>query len=146
PLTLVAANLVEMFRIAKPERAKFLRESLWLVGSILPLVAWYAWHYKKTGFLFGNPEYLRYNAQSNFDVLRFLAAFGHRILHLTAHMNMFVPVLMTLAALMLTPRLDADGGDRQSIPRAVLYRIFLLLLVNALFYSVLGGALLTRYL
>ena len=113
---------------------------------MLPLMAWYVWHYKKTGFLFGNPEYLRYNAESNFDFLRFLAAFGHRILHLTVHMNMFVPVLMTLAALMLSPRLDTDGSERPSIPRAVLYRIFLLLLVNALFYSVLGGALLTRYL
>ena len=54
-----------------------------------------AWHYAKTGFLFGNPEFLRYNAQATLDPLRMLAAFGHRILHLTAHMNMFVPVLMT---------------------------------------------------
>jgi hypothetical protein len=146
PLTLIAANLIFMFRSAKPERGRCLRECAWLASSVLPLAAWYGWHYSKTGFLFGNPEYLRYNAQSNFDSLRFLAAFGHRILHLTAHMNLFVPVLMTIAALMLTPRLETDGSERAAIPRQVLQRIFLLLLTNALFFSVLGGALLTRYL
>ena len=146
PLTLIAANLFEMIKAGGAQRMRQLRESAWLAGSILPLAAWYAWHYKKTGFVFGNPDYLRYNAQSNFDIVRFLAAFGHRVLHLTAHMNMFVPMLMTLAALMLTPRLEADGSERASIPRPVLWRILLLLLVNAMFFSLLGGALLTRYL
>ncbi len=146
PLTLIAANLFDIFRASRQERFRLLRESGWLASSILPLAAWYGWHYSKTGFLFGNPEYLRYNAESNFDLLRFLAAFGHRILHLTAHMNMFVPVLLTLAALMLAPRLDADGSERASISQPVLRRILLLLLANALFFSVLGGALLTRYL
>jgi len=146
PFTLIAANLFFAFRTSRPERGRLLRESAWLAASVLPLAAWYGWHYTKTGFLFGNPEYLRYNAQSNFEVLRFLAAFGHRILHLTAHMNMFVPVLMTVAALMLTPRLEVDGSERATISRPVLQKMFLLLLSNALFFSVLGGALLTRYL
>jgi hypothetical protein len=61
-------------------------------------------------------------------------------------MNMFVPVLMTLAALLLAPRPDADGHDRAAISTATLQRIFILLLANALLFSVLGGALLTRYL
>jgi len=56
------------------------------------------WHYAKTGFVFGNPEFLRYNAEATMAPLRILAAFGHRILHLTAHMNLFVPSLMTIAA------------------------------------------------
>jgi len=61
-------------------------------------------------------------------------------------MNMFVPVLMTAASLMLPPKLDAEGHERATISDAVLRRIFILLLVNALLFSVLGGALLTRYL
>lgn len=146
PFVLAAANAVAMFRTSKPDRIRLLRESTWLASCVLPLAAWYGWHYAKTGFLFGNPEFLRYNAESNFDLLRFLAAFGHRILHLTAHMNMFVPVLMTLAALMLAPRPDADNNERAAIPKPTLKRILLLLLANALFFSVLGGALLTRYL
>ncbi len=113
---------------------------------MLPLAAWYAYHYAKTGFLFGNPEFLRYNAQATLTPLRILAAFGHRILHLTAHMNLFVPVLMAFAALLLDPRPDAEGHDRATLDPAARLRIFLLLLVNALLFSVLGGALLTRYL
>ena len=118
----------------------------WLASCVLPLAGWYGWHYAKTGFLFGNPEFLRYNAQAKLDPLRILAAFGHRMLHLTAHMNLFVPVLMTIAALLLDPRPDADGHERARIGLPALRRILLLLLVNALLFSVLGGALLTRYL
>jgi 4-amino-4-deoxy-L-arabinose transferase-like glycosyltransferase len=146
PLTLAAVSLLAAFKAHSAARRRLLRETAWLASCALPLAAWYAWHYAKTGFLFGNPEFLRYNAQANLSPLRFLAAFGHRILHLTAHMNMFVPVLMTIAALLLAPRPDAEGHDRASISRWALRRIALLVLVNAVLFSVLGGALLTRYL
>jgi 4-amino-4-deoxy-L-arabinose transferase-like glycosyltransferase len=117
-------------------------EAAWLASCVFPLTCWYAWHKHKTGFLFGNPEFLRYNAQANLDLVRILAAFGHRLLHLTAHMNLFVPVLLALATLLL-PRKDAAGNG---LSPAMQRRILLLLLSNALFFSVLGGALLTRYL
>jgi len=112
----------------------------------LPLIAWYGWHYAKTGYVFGNPEFLKYNAEANFAPVRFLAAFGHRLLHLTAHMNMFVPSMFTIAALMLNPRLNRDGRERPRISNTVLWRICYVLLANGFFFSVLGGALLTRYL
>jgi 4-amino-4-deoxy-L-arabinose transferase-like glycosyltransferase len=178
PLTLAAVSLIESLRASWPVRLRLLRESAWLAGSALPLAAWYAYHYSQTGFLFGNPEFLRYNAQANLEPLRILAAFGYRVLHLTAQMNLFVPVGLALAALLLKPRsvnskdqgsgirdqgaANAAGGQnaesssvdrpkggksgRFPIAPAALGRIFLLLLANALFFSVLGGALLTRYL
>lgn len=153
PLTLAAVNLAEAIRADKPARRRLLAEAAWLSGCILPLALWYAWHYAKTGFLFGNPEFLRYNAQATLSPMRILAAFAHRILHLTAHMNMFVPVLMTVAALLLEPRLEAfasgaaiAGRRRAGLATPVLLRIGLLLLVNAVLFSVLGGALLCRYL
>ena len=146
PLTLAVMSLVEGFRVRPPARFRLWREAAWLSSCVLPLAGWFAWHYAKTGFLFGNPEYLRYNAQATLDPLRILVAFCHRALHLTAHMNLFVPVLMTVAAMLLKPRLDAEGHDRATISLPAQRRIFLLLLVNALLFSVLGGALLTRYL
>ena len=146
PLTLAAVCAVEALRKHGPLRFRQLREAVWLASCVFPLTAWYSYHYAKTGFLFGNPEFLRYNAQANLDPLRILAAFGHRILHLAAHMNMFVPVLMAFAALLLAPRLEPDGAERAAIPEESLRRIVLLLLGNALLFSVLGGALLTRYL
>ncbi len=146
PLTLAAVNLAEGFRQGAPARGRLWREAARLCGCVLPLAGWYAYHYIKTGFLFGNPAYVRYNAEATLTPLRILAAFGHRILHLTAHMNLFVPVLMAFAALLLSPRLDAAGHDRSTLSPAAQMRIFFLLLANAVLFSVLGGALLTRYL
>lgn len=154
PLALAVIYAFPMMRCQGPERMRRLREALWLAACVIPLAAWYAWHYAKTGFLFGNPEFLRYNAQANLTPARILAAFGHRILHLTVHMNMFVPILLTAAALMLPPRANATpgaptdgaGNSPSGIAPAVRQRILILLLVNALLFSVLGGALLCRYL
>ena len=78
--------------------------------------------------------------------MRIVVAFGHRILHLTAHMNLFVPVSIAFAGLLLDPRPDAERHKRATLDRPTLLRILLLLLVNALVFSFLGGALLTRYL
>ena len=146
PLTLAVMDAVEGLRAPGPERRAAWSEAAWLAASLLPLCGWYAWHYAKTGFVFGNPEYLRYNAEATMTPVRILAALGHRILHLTAHMNLFVPSLMTIAAMLLKPRLDGAGRERAGIRTETLRRIFFLLLVNALLFSVLGGALLTRYL
>jgi len=187
PLTLAVVSLVESRSASGNSRIRLTREAAWLSSCILPLAAWYVFHYCKTGFLFGNPEFLRYNAQANLSLPRFLAAFEHRVLHLTAHMNLFIPVGLAIAALLLTPRhvsqtchpertLSAAKGEskdlllflssicsrfiqsnqiaiesagsqpRPAIAPSVLRRIFLLLLVNAVLFSVLGGALLTRYL
>ncbi len=145
PLVLAAISVVEELRRRGAGRRQW-GEAAWLAACVVPLAGWYAYHYIKTGFLFGNPEFLRYNAQSTMTPLRILAAFGHRLLHLTAHMNLFVPVLMGVAALLLTPLPGRDGSDRPSIAPFALRRILLLLLVEALLFSFLGGALLTRYL
>jgi 4-amino-4-deoxy-L-arabinose transferase-like glycosyltransferase len=146
PITLAAISLFESLRAPGRARIRLWQEAAWFASCAVPLAVWYAYHFTKTGFLFGNPEFLRYNAQANLSPLRIMAAFGYRILHLTAHMNLFVPVGIAVAALLLDPRLEADGQDRPAIAPAILRRILLLLLANALLYSVLGGALLTRYL
>jgi 4-amino-4-deoxy-L-arabinose transferase-like glycosyltransferase len=147
PLTLAAVSLVESRRAPGRARTRLWSEAAWLAGCALPLAAWYAFHYCKTGFLFGNPEFLRYNAQANLSLLRILSAFGYRVLHLTAHMNLFLPVGLALAALMLDPRPgSAKEPERCGMEAPALRRILFLLLANALFFSVLGGALLTRYL
>ena len=146
PLTLALIDLFEAIRHHAPVRKRLAREACWMIACALPLAAWYLYHHAQTGYFFGNPEFLRYNAQATLAPLRILLAFGHRILHLTAHMNLFVPVLLGLAALFLAPRPDAEGHDRAVFSRFSMVRILALLLVNALTFSVLGGALLTRYL
>jgi 4-amino-4-deoxy-L-arabinose transferase-like glycosyltransferase len=112
-----------------------------LLFPVLPLAAWYAFHYHRTGFIFGNPEFLRYNATANLDAHRIALCLYHRLLHLTMHMNMFVPVSCALAALFI-PAI----ANRARLPRAVLQAIAVILLANWIAFSILGGALLTRYL
>ena len=146
PLTLAVVRVVEGFRADRTSRPALWREAAWLSSCIAPLAGWYGWHFAKTGFLFGNPQFLHYNAQATLSPERFAAAFVHRVLHLTAHMNMFVPVLLTLAALMLQPRTDSTGRIRAGLGKSVRRTIFILLIVNAVLFSVLGGALLCRYL
>ncbi|MGC9159260.1 MAG: ArnT family glycosyltransferase, partial [Terracidiphilus sp.] len=115
PLTLAVICLAESRRAPGNARIRLWREAAWLGSCALPLAAWYAFHDFKTGFLFGNPEFLRYNAQANLEPVRILAAFGYRVLHLTAHMNLFVPVGMALAAFLLDPLPQTDGEDRNSL-------------------------------
>ncbi|HEY1985579.1 MAG TPA: glycosyltransferase [Terracidiphilus sp.] len=146
PLTLAGMRVIEGVRVRPPARFALWKEAGWLSVCVVPLAAWYAWHYAKTGFLFGNPEFLRYNAEATLAPGRIAAAFAHRVLHLTAHMNMFVPMLLTIAALMLEPRVDPQGHARPGISATVRWRIAILLLVNTVLFSVLGGALLCRYL
>jgi hypothetical protein len=61
-------------------------------------------------------------------------------------MNLFVPVLCALGALALAPLKERDGRERPKIPHADQAVLYLALAANAIFFSVIGGALLTRYL
>jgi hypothetical protein len=109
-------------------------------------MAWYAYYHHRTGYLLGNPEFLRYNATSTLSPLRILLALAHRILQLTAHMNMFVPVLCMLGAMLLLPLRERDGTERPRISPPDQAILYVVMAANILFLSVIGGALLTRYL
>jgi hypothetical protein len=122
------------------------RLGLALFSPALPLIGWYAYHRYRTGYIFGNPQFLRYNATQTLAPLRILLALLHRILHITAHMNMFVPVLCMLGALLLPPLLERDGSNRPRISPSSQAAIYAVIAANAVFFSVVGGALLTRYL
>lgn len=146
-VTPVALALWEAILLLRSRREPSSRRHLsWMVALLtptLPLAAWYAYHYHKTGFVFGNPEFLRYNATANLDAYRIALCLWHRLLHLTTHMNMFVPVAC-MGAAMLIP--VAATNTRKPIARPALYAIGVVLLANWVAFSVLGGALLTRYL
>ncbi len=148
PLALAAYELVLLIRTA-PVGGKirlFSNTVPPLLLSLLPLCGWYAYHWHETGFVLGNPEYLRYNAIATLSLLRIVLAFAHRLMHITAHMNMFVPVLCGFAALFLDPLLERDGTRRPRLRNEVVQVFLVVLAANLVFFSVLGGALLTRYL
>lgn len=147
-VTAAALALWEVVLCLRTRREPVLRRThltwvLILASPMLPLMAWYGYHYHRTGFIFGNPEFLRYNATANLDAYRIALCLWHRLLHLTMHMNMFVPVICTLAVLFIPVTLAAA---RSGIPKRHLKAIAVVLLANWVAFSVLGGALLTRYL
>ncbi|HEY6446842.1 MAG TPA: glycosyltransferase family 39 protein [Acidobacteriaceae bacterium] len=135
-----------------PRRAR-IRTVAALLTPVLPLAGWYAYHWHKTGFALGNPEYVRYNATATLTAERVVLALGYRVMHLFFHMNMFVPVALMLACLLLPPVGEGDATSGTETPRvrahislehqAVFY---VTIAANLVLFSVLGGALLTRYL
>jgi len=142
PAALALWELILLLRNHRQRRA----HALWLAAlasPAIPLIAWYAYHFHRTGFVFGNPEFLRYNATANLDAYRIALCLYHRLLHLTMHMNMFVPVLCTIA-IVIIPVTSPTAPS--TIPRPQLRAIAIVLLANWIAFSILGGALLTRYL
>jgi 4-amino-4-deoxy-L-arabinose transferase-like glycosyltransferase len=113
-----------------------------LIFPAIPLALWYAYHHHVTGFTFGNPEFLRYNATANLTPTRILLSFWHRLVHLFFHMNMFVPVVAAIACIPMPRR----HPDPPALTTPTLTTLAILLFANAFAFSVLGGALLTRYL
>lgn len=128
------------------DRKALLARSLKLLLPVLPLLCWYGYHHHKTGFLFGNPEYLRYNAGATMDPLRIVLALAHRLLHITAHMNLFVPVVLALACRLLQPLDQQDGTKRAAVSPDHRAIFAVVIGTNVMLFSVVGGALLTRYL
>jgi hypothetical protein len=114
--------------------------------SLVPLAAWFAFHYARTGHVFGNPEFFRYNLGATLDPVRFLAAFALRLWHLLGHMNMFLLTLATAVAMFLPPRASKRGVPIPAIARRVQAVFYVLIAVHAVALSILGGAVLARYL
>jgi 4-amino-4-deoxy-L-arabinose transferase-like glycosyltransferase len=145
PLTLALWHGLEARR--KPEQCcSHLRAAAQLALPALPLAAWYAYHLHKTGYLIGNPGFLQYNAVSTLHPLRIALAFAIRIMDITVYMNLFVPVVCMIAAMFLPALQNKDGSLRPRVTWNAQAQIGMVLLGNLLLFSVLGGALLTRYL
>jgi len=154
PLTLCAWELA--CRVARRwERVAALvclerrRRSVWWSLSLLlacvPLALWFAYHRAQTGYTFGNPEYFRYNVESTLNLSRILEAGWGRLWHVTAHMNLWALTLAGLAAMLLKPRRDG-GVPRERIDARVQLVFLVLILAHVFALSVVGGAVLARYM
>ncbi|MDE1162109.1 MAG: glycosyltransferase family 39 protein [Acidobacteriaceae bacterium] len=109
---------------------------------VIPLIGWYLYHHHKTGFTFGNPEYLRYNATANFTVAHVSEALRYRFVHLTWQRNLWLPLVLAAACLLLERR----TRPANALTQPALVTVSVLYVANWIAFSVLGGALLTRYL
>ncbi len=148
PLALALWELWLLWRARQnaPNCRAHLRMGAMLLLPTVPLAGWYAYHHAMTGFTFGNPEFLRYNAITTLEPLRVTFALIHRTLQVTMHMNLFVPFLLMLACLFLPAVKDSDGSERPRIAFGHQAVFYVVLVANVIFFSLFGGALLTRYL
>ncbi len=112
------------------------------------LAAWFGYHFHRTGYVFGNPEFFRYNVTQAAHPLRILLACLRRIWQVTGYMNLLVLTIAAALAMMFPPRSGHRAGT-ESLPRIAphVQAIFLvLILAHVIFLSFVGGAVLARYM
>lgn len=117
----------------------------WLSASAIPLALWYAYHYARTGFVFGNPEFFRYNVQSTLHPLRILLALLLRIWQTFGYLDLYVLTLACVAGMMFAPIKEADG-ERPRISIPVQFAFLTIAIVYIVTLSIVGGAVLARYM
>lgn len=116
-----------------------------LLIPLIPITLWYSYHHRQTGFVFGNPEFFRYNVQATLQPLRILLAFLLRLWQAVGYMNLSLLTLAALLAMWLPPLRD-ENGERPRIALDVQFAFLSIIVVYVLAMSVVGGAVLARYM
>ncbi len=126
--------------------------SLFLLLPAVPLAGWYAYHYSKTGFLLGNPEFFRYNVATTLNPLRIPLALGMRLWQLFGYFGLYLLTLAGSLAMLRPPqpqelkkKMGSDGA-RPRIPLWVQAALLSVVLAYLVFMSAVGGAVLARYM
>jgi hypothetical protein len=124
-----------------------------LLLSAIPLALWYAYHYSRTGHVFGNPEFFRYNVAATLNPARFVLALIMRLWEVTGYLHLWVLTVPTLVAMwMLPPLRDAQADDlktnnaRPRISLPVQMAFYVVTLTYVLAMALIGGAVLARYM
>jgi len=125
------------------------RRSAWLLAALasplLPLSYWYAFHFAGTGYVFGNPEFVRYNVVATMSVARVAITLVLRLWQVVGYMHLWLLTIAMVAAMALAPRRDG-GIARARISIAVQMILLLIVVAYVVAMSVIGGAVLARYM
>jgi hypothetical protein len=116
-----------------------------LVIPAIPLALWYSYHYARTGYVFGNPEFFRYNVATTLNLARFVLALGLRLWQVFGYMHLWVLTLAMVLAILLPPQRDASGErSRIAIPVQMIFLVVVSAYIVAM--ALIGGAVLARYM
>jgi len=116
-----------------------------LLVPIAPLALWYVYHYARTGYVFGNPEFFRYNVAATLSPLRFLLALALRLWQVFGYMHLWLLTLGMLLAMLLPPVKD-EGVTRLRIAIPVQMVFLVVVKVYVVAMALIGGAELARYM
>ncbi len=121
------------------------RRILPLLFPLLPLALWYAYHYTRTGYVFGNPEFFRYNVASTLNPSRFLLALLLRLWQAFGYLHLWLLTLAMLLAMLLPPLQD-KGVERKRIAIPVQFAFLVVIAAYVVAMALIGGAVLARYM
>ena len=115
------------------------------VAPLIVLTGWYVFHYARTGYVFGNPEFFQYNVASTLNPLRFLLALILRLWQTFGYQHLWLLTAGMLLAMLLPPLRDgAIERRRIEIPVQMIFLMIVLVYVIAM--ALIGGAVLARYM
>ncbi len=116
-----------------------------LLIPLAPLALWYFYHWVYTGYVFGNPEFFRYNVAATLNPLRFLLALILRLWQAFGYMHLWLLTLGMLLAMLLEPVKD-EGVERKRIAIPVQMIFLVVVKVYVVAMALIGGAELARYM
>jgi hypothetical protein len=148
PLALFAWGLLPQrwrSRDGKNLSERRFRQPVLLLLPLLPLVAWYVIHYLKTGFVFGNPEFFRYNVEATLQPLRILLALLVRLWQTAGYFHLLMLTVAALFAMWLPP-LREQGGERSRIALDAQFAMLAVVAAYVIAMAMVGGAELARYM
>jgi len=146
PLSKESSKEICWKEILPPEGRR--THALYLLLTVLPLAGWYAYHYAKTGFLLGNPEFFRYNVAATLNPLRVPLALGMRLWQLFGYFGLYLLTLAGLLAMLRPAQLEGKTENavaRPRIPFWIQAAFLAVVLAYLAFMSFVGGAVLARY-
>jgi hypothetical protein len=118
---------------------------VWLAAPVAILCGWYAYHYWRTGYVLGNPEFFRYNVQATHHPMRILLALGTRIWQVTGYLHLWVLTAMMAWAL-TRPPLREENAERPRISLSAQMVLGVVILAYVSAMALVGGAVLARYM
>ena len=117
-----------------------------LLLAALPLSLWYLYHHHRTGYIFGNPEFFRYNVAATMSPVRFLLALLIRLWQVTAYLHLWFLTLATLLAMWILPPLHDANGERPRIALPAQMTFYVVIAAYVVVMAMIGGAVLARYM
>jgi hypothetical protein len=152
PLALAAWELLGLAlhnhgRVAglwKPQRTMLKTFSALLAPAVV-LAGWYVFHYLRTGYVFGNPEFFEYNVASTLNPVRFVLALALRLWECFGYMHLWLLTAGMLLAMLLPPIKDL-GLERRRIAIPVQSCFLCIIATYVVAMALIGGAVLARYM
>jgi len=112
----------------------------------LPLALWYLYHYTRTGYVFGNPEFFRYNVAATLSPTRSFLALAMRIWQIGGYLHLWVLTLGMLLAMWTLPPQRDSSSERPRIGIAVQMVFYVVVGTYVVAMALIGGAVLARYM